>query len=206
MFGRIRKKREKKKRKEAQKEAERKKMQEEAAKAQEPGPIVEELKETQEQVQDLDKENQPYRDEQREKHKEEAMQDVTTEVPGLSENEKAAMRQSANAQIDSQVQNYQRALASQQSRAGARGGTADAAQRAIFQQGLNAQNQFQRDLVEKDSDVARSKLAAYLASLEGKSAEEILRLQQYYDYITGRQAQKAQGVQSDYYGKDYKKV
>jgi hypothetical protein len=71
---------------------------------------------------------------------------------------------------------------------------------------MAAQNQFQRDLVEKDSDMAMKKLAAYMASLEGKTAEDILRRQQYFDYITGKQDKNKQDVYWQYYGNKFNKV
>lgn len=198
-FGRIGRRREKKKKKRAEKSRKEEQRQQELAAAQDPTKIGEELQQVQEQVTASDTADQPRREEQRIQHQQEAMEDVTTDVPGMSEEQKRAMRESANAQINSQIQNYSRMLASQTGRAGIRGGAAAAPQLELQKQGLQAQNQFQRDLIEKDSDVAMQKLAAYMASLEGKTAEDILRRQQYYDYITGRQDKASQDYWSKYY-------
>jgi len=206
MFGRIRKKREKKRKKKAAQQAEQQKLKEEAAASQDPQKIGEELQTVQEQVGQADVADQPRREEQREQHKTEAYEDVTTEIPGMSDAQKRAMQESANAQIDSQVQNYARQMAGGISRSGQRGGTAYAQQADLAQKGMAAQNQFQRDLVEKDSDMAMKKLAAYMASLEGKTAEDILRRQQYFDYITGKQDKNKQDVYWQYYGNKFNKV
>jgi hypothetical protein len=205
MFGRKRRRRKREEREQKQR-MEQQRLRQDVAASQDPRKIGEEMQEVQQQVAASDVADQPRRDEQRGRAREESFQDVTTEIPGMSEQQKAAMRQSANAQIDSQIQNYQRNIASQTGRAGIRGGAAAAPQLALAQQGLNAQSQFQRDLVEKDADTSMRKLAAYMASLEGKTAEDITRRQQYFDYITGRQAQKKQDVYANYYGNQFSRV
>lgn len=205
-FGRIRKRREKKRKKNAAQQAEQQKLKDEADASQDPQKIGEELQTVQEQVGQADEADQPRREEQREKDKTEAYEDVTTEIPGMSDAQKRAMQESANAQIDSQVQNYARQMAGGISQSGQRGGTAYAQQSDLAQKGMAAQNQFQRDLVEKDADVAMKKLAAYMASLEGKGAENILRNQQYFDYITGKQDKNKQDVYWQYYGNKFNKV
>lgn len=205
IFGRKRKRRKREEREE-RKKIEEGRLRQQVAASQDPSKIGEELQSVQGQITKLDVEDQPRREQERGRAREEAYGDVTTEIPGMSENQKAAMRQSANAQIDSQIQNYQRNLASQSSRSGVRGGAAAAPQLALAQQGLNAQNQFQRDLVEKDADTSLRKLAAYMGSLEGKTGEDILRRQQYFDYITGRQAQKKEDVYGQYYGNQMRRV
>lgn len=203
VFGRIRKKREKKKREQAKREA---KLKKDISEAQDPTKIGEEYKGIEEQYRESEEANKPYEEGKREGFKDEAYEDVTTDIPGMSDEQKRAMKESANAQIDSQVQNYQRTMASQSGMSGIRGGAAAAPQIAIAKQGLQAQNQFQRDLIEKDADVAMKKLAAYLSSLEGKTASDLLKKQQYLDYITGKQAQNKQDVYNTYYGKDYRNV
>lgn len=203
VFGRIRKKREKKEREERLREQQ---IQNQINQAQDPAKIGQEYQNLEDQYRETEKANQPYDEEKREGFKKEAYEDVTTPIPGMSEEKKRALKESANAQIDSQVQNYQRNLASQSGMSGVRGGAAAAPQIALAKQGLQALNQFQRDLLGKDEDVAMQKLAAYMASLEGKTASDLLKKQQYLDYITGKQAQNKQDVYSKYYGKDYRNV
>jgi len=205
-FGRIRRKRRKKERAEEKRRAEEQRVENEAREAESPEKAAENLGKVQEKVSEADKADQERRDEQREKHREESYQDVTTEIPGLSDAEKRAMQESANAQIDSQIQNYARQMAGNISRSGQRGGVAYARQADLARKGIDAQTQFQRDLVEKDADIAMRKLAAYMASLEGKTAEDILRRQQYFDYITGRQDKNRQDVYRRYYGDKYNRV
>lgn len=205
MFGRIRRRRERRRRSEQRAEErrtqEQQKIQKEVAAAQDPQKIGEQLGEIQEQVSKVDVADEPQRAAKRGRFREEAFEDVTTEIPGLSEAQKQAMRESANAQINKQVQNYSRILASQAGRGGVRGGAAAAPQAELAQKGLDATAQFQRDLVEKDADVALKKLAAYMASLEGKTAEDVIRRQQYFDYITGKQDKARQDIYSQYFNK-----
>lgn len=137
--------------------------------------------------------------EAREGYKEEARQDVTTDMPGLTPNQRRQLQQSANSQINKQVQSYKRSMSSNQGRRGVRGGAAFAQQAEIARQGMDAQNQFQRDLVEKDTDLAMRRLAAYLAQVEGRTAQDILRTGQYFDYLTGKQQQGKQEAYKNYY-------
>lgn len=205
MFGRIRKKRRMREEREREarvkEEQEKQRRQQELAAAQDPVKIGQDLQATQEQVGQVMQADEPRRQEQREQFQQEAYEDVTRDIPGMSDEQKRAMRESANAAINSQVQNYSRMLASQSGQRGVRGGAAAAPQVELAEKGIQAQNQFQRDLVEKDADMAMKKLAAYMASLEGKGAEDIIRRQQYFDYITGQQDKAKQDIFSDYFRK-----
>lgn len=138
-------------------------------------------------------------DVEREQFRGEAEGDVTKELPGLTDKQRRSLQESANSQINKQVQNYKRMLASTSGRRGIRGGAAAAPQLEVARQGLDAQNQFQRDLVEKDSDLAMRRLAAYLSNIEGRSAEQLLRRGQLFDYVTGRQQQGLQSAYKKYY-------
>lgn len=210
MFGRIRKKREKKRKKKEQErlrqEQEQKQREEELKEAQDPVKIGEELQDVQEQIDRAQESDKPREEEKREQHKDEAYEDVTTDIPGLTDKQKLAMKESANNAINNQVQNYSRMLASQSGRSGVRGGAAAAPQVELAEKGLQAQNQFQRDLTEKDAEVALKKLAAYMASLEGKTAEDIIKRQQYFDYITGKQDKAKQDVWANYWWPKFSKV
>jgi len=193
-FGRIRKKRARKQKKLAQQEAERQQFASDLAAAQDPRKIAEEMRDVDTLVSEAEAADEPRREQVREKAKQQAYEDVTTDIPGMSDQQRRGLQETANAQIRNQVNNYSRVLASQAGAQGRRGGTAAAQQMELSQQGMNAQNQFQRDLMEKDFDIAMKKLAAYLASMEGSKAEDILRRGQRYDYLTGRQNQAKQDV------------
>lgn len=164
-----------------------------------PEKIVEDLQNIQQTVNPLVEADKQKEQEAREGYKQEAREDVTTDLPGLTPTQRRQLQQSANAQINKQVQKYQRSMASSTGQRGIRGGAAFAPQAEIARQGMEAQNQFQRDLVEKDTDLAMRRLAAYLASVEGRTAQDILRTGQYLDYITGKQQQGKQAAYETYY-------
>lgn len=161
----------------------------------EPDKIIEDRQTLDEKINPLIEADKEREQKDRETYKDEALKDVTTELPGLTPNQRRQLQQSANSQINKQVQKYQRSMASKTGKRGIRGGAAFAPQAEIARQGMDAQNQFQRDLVEKDTDLAMRRLAAYLAQVEGRTAQDILRRGQYYDFITGKQQQ---GKQSAY--------
>ena len=135
--------------------------------------------------------------------KEEALKDVTTELPGLTPKARQAMQESANRQIGAQLQNYSRMLASSQGNRGVRGGHA---QSDLRRQALDAQNQVRRDLNEQDAGLAMQRLAAYLSAVEGRSSEDILRQQQFRDYLTGEQERRRKAAESRYFNNYFGKV
>lgn len=202
-FGQLRRKRAEEARSRAKAE---KKIKKEIAAAQDPKKIGKDLSEVQEQITGLDIADQPRRESQRDQFRKESLEDVTTDVPGMSEQQKLAMRESANSQINNQVQNYSRILASQAGGRGIRGGAAASPQIDLAEKGLQAQNQFQRDLIGQDYDMAMKNKAAYMASLEGRQADDILRRQQYLDYITGKQDQARQNAYGQYYNRGLAKA
>lgn len=195
-FGRIRRHREKKR--EKRKSEERKRKQELAA-ANDPEKMKEDVAQVQQTVTEADKADEARRAEEREKQKQEAEEDVTTKLPGMDEETKAAMRASANTAISRQISNASRKMASQSGRAGIRGGAALNPQSELYGSGLESSMQFERDLAEQDFDVSMKRLAAYLAALEGKSADSVLRRQQILDYIMSKQEQNKQKVDSSQY-------
>ena len=164
-----------------------------------PVKIVENYKETQEAVEPLIQQDKERAAGEREQYKQEAREDVTTELPGLTPQQRRSLQQGANAQINKQVQQYKRGMSSQMGRRGVRGGAAFAPQAEIARRGLEAQAQYQRDLTELDADLAMRRLAGYLAGIEGRSAQDLIRRGQYFDYLTGRQQQGMQSAYSKYY-------
>lgn len=145
----------------------------------------------------------PMKQERREQFRGMAREDVTEDLPGLSPEAQRAYRESAQANIDAQVANQQRQMASMSGRAGMRGGAAMALQQAASQQGMQAMNQFERDMIERDSEVALQRLAAYMASLEGYTAEDLLDRQMIMDYMSGRRSEGREDAYSKRFGSDY---
>lgn len=202
MFGRIRRKREKKR---AKKRKEEQAMQREASKIEQQThlPSNQEIQEIQNRTNEVANQETQRQKEAREGHKAEAKEDVTTEMPGLTPQQRQAMQESANMQIGGHLDNYSKMLASSQGARGVRGGKAQA---DLRRQALNAQNQVTRDLNEKDADLAMQRLAAYLSSLEGKQAADILNRQQAQDLLLGQQEKKKNSAYNTYYNKYFSKV
>jgi hypothetical protein len=141
----------------------------------------------------------------REGYKQEAKSDLSTEMQGLNPAQKLAMQETASNQINNQIQNYSRMASSKMGAAGVRGGAANAMQSELMDKGLEATNQFNRDLTELDANKAMEKLAAYLSMVEGRSADDVLKRQQYYDQLTGeKQKNREQAIAG--HNKKYYKV
>lgn len=202
MFGNIRRRREKKKKKAAEKAKKEQARQDEFNQIENESylPSPEETQAVTERVDQLSQSDAEKDKARREQNKKEAMEDINTEVKGLTPEQKLAMQESANKQIGGQIQNYSKMLAAQQGSRGVRGGKAQA---DINRQGLNAQTQVQRDLNIQDADLAMQKLAAYLSSLEGKEAQQLLKDQKYWDYVTGAADKKKASATNKYYNKYY---
>lgn len=155
------------------------------------------LRETEGVVRDVMEEGKPSREEDRERFRTEARQDATQEMPGMSEQEKGNLRAQANVNIGQQTTKAGRRIAGAMGTRGVRGPAAGAAQRDVERMGLEARNQFERDLLERDSQVSLQRLAAYMASLEGKTGEDLLRRQQVWDYITSQQDRARQSYDAN---------
>ena len=140
----------------------------------------------------------------REGYKQEAKSDLSTEMQGLTPAQKLAMQETASNQINNQIQNYSRMASSKMGAAGVRGGAANAMQSELMDKGLEATNQFNRDLTELDSNKAMEKLAAYLSMVEGRQADDVLKRQQYYDQLTGERQKKREEAIAGYNKKYYK--
>lgn len=149
-----------------------------------PSVIEQGVQDRERQIESRVEQERPMQDEQRQRFRQEALADVTQDIPGMTDQEKRALQETANAQIRGQVQNYSRMLAGQMSKSGVRGGAAIAPQLDLVQKGFASQNQFQRDLLEREHDTKLQKLAAYMASRQGLTAEDILKRQQYADEIS----------------------
>lgn len=142
----------------------------------------------------------------REGFKKEAMEDVNTQVPGMTPAQKQAMQETANKQISGQVQNYSRLLSSKMGQQGVRGGAANALQSELMDQGLQARNQFLRDFTEKEAEAQNQKLAAYITSLEGKTSQDLLNRQSQRDYLSGLRENTKQDAYAQYFNKYFNKI
>lgn len=140
----------------------------------------------------------------REGYKQEAKSDLSTEMQGLTPAQKLAMQETASNQINNQIQNYSRMASSKMGAAGVRGGAANAMQSELMDKGVEATNQFNRDLTELDANKAMEKLAAYLSMIEGRQADDVLKRQQYYDQLTGEKQKKREEAIAGYNKKYYK--
>lgn len=169
-------------------------------------PPKEEYDDLQNRVDDMSKTENERLKENREGHKDEARQDLETDIKGLTPAQKQAMTETANKQLHNHLTNYSRMISSNAGASGLRGGAANALQNELYSQGLDARNQFMRDLTEKDSELAMQKLAAYLSMVEGKTAQDILQRQQFQDYLIGERDKKKQDAYSGYFSKYFKRV
>jgi hypothetical protein len=142
-------------------------------------------------------------EERRKKHKEDAMDDLNTPMTGLTPQQRLAMEERANKQIGAQLQNYSRMLASAQGSRGIRGGKAQA---DLRRQALSAQGDVMNSLNIKDADLAMQRLAAYLNSVEGRGAQDLLHRQQTRDRLWGEQDRRRQAARDLYYDRYFNKV
>lgn len=192
------------KRKRREEAAKQQAMQEEASKIENtPLPSQEEIQDLKDRTYELSDSEKARQQEKREGNKAEAKEDVTTELPGLDPKARQAMQESANMQIGGHLDNYSRMAASSSGSRGVRGGKAQA---DLRRQALNAQNQVTRDLNEQDYDAYMKRLAAYISSLEGKGAQDILNDQQAMDLLLGEKEKKKTSAYNTYYNKYFSKV
>jgi len=139
----------------------------------------------------------------RKEHLQESIQEVNTLVQGLTDFQRRQLQETASSQIDKDTQNYSRQLASGSGARGVRGGSAQAQQLALQDKALDARRQFERDIGEKDIDIAMQKLAAALASTEGKQAQDIGAQAEARDYMEAQREKKRQQALGQVYNKQY---
>lgn len=171
-----------------------------------PLPSVGEVQEVEDRVNQLSDAEQNRINQARPTYKEEALKDLSTPVGGLTPQQRQAMQETANKQISGQIQNYSRLLSSKMGQAGVRGGAANSVQAELMDRGLEARNQFLRDLNSQDADIEMQKLAALLSSIEGRTAQDILQRQSYRDYLTGTRDRQKQDAAAQYFNKYFNKV
>lgn len=200
MFGNIRRRREKKRKK---KEAEFNKGFSDANREAEIANPVQEYQTSQSQAAQAAQPGLDDLNKKREEHLAQSVREVSTDVPGLTDLQRKQLQESASNQINKDYQNYSRQLASSAGARGVRGGSAAAQQMALQDKALDARRQFERDIGEKDIDIAMSKLAAALASTESKQAQEIGAQAEARDWIEAEKERRRQQALASFYNNHY---
>jgi hypothetical protein len=196
-FGRIRRKRARKEKAAAAKEKKNQQYKDDLDSANDPNQYTEDRQNVQEAANQLEDSDEERNSAKKEKFGEESLADVNTPMEGLTPQEKTSLQESANSQINKQVQKYSRQMGSNAGQRGIRGGAGAAPQQELGVQALEAQNQFHRDLTDKDTDLKFKRLAAFLAGKHGRTAEDLIRRQQDMDWVTSERDKKKQGIQSN---------
>lgn len=111
---------------------------------------------------------------------------------GLEDKQRRVLQESANAQINRDIQGYEKKLLAQQGRRGVKGGAAFAQQQDLARLGSEAQQQMQRDLSVLDSELAMRQAAAAYNVQQGEIAQEALRNQMAKDTLESYDQRKYQ--------------
>lgn len=202
MFGQLRARREKKRYK--RDIAELRQELENAKKAQ-PN-ASQEMASHQEQVNKLANEQKDKDKLTREEGKKYADEVLAREYQGLNPKQRQSLQESANYQIDKDIQNYQRKLSGQQGSRGVQGGAAYAQRQDLARLGGEAQQQMQRDLTSLDSELAMKKAAAAYNIEQGEVANDQLRNQMALDTLNSYDQRKYQKWLSEQANKLFQRV
>lgn len=136
---------------------------------------------------------QRFRDElAREEGRKRADEFLNREYKGLGKVQRQSLQESANSQINRDIQGYEKKLLAQQGRRGVKGGAAYAQQQDLARLGTDAQQQMQRDLSALDADLAIKKLAAAYNIEQGEVGQETLRQQMARDILGSYDQKKYQ--------------
>lgn len=128
----------------------------------------------------------------REEGKQYADELLNRHYEGLGKTQRGSLQESANAQINRDIQGYEKKILAQQGRRGVKGGAAYAQQQDLARLGTEAQQQMQRDLSTLDSDLALKKLAAAYNIEQGEVGQESLRQQMARDVLGSYDQRKYQ--------------
>lgn len=128
----------------------------------------------------------------REEGKKYADEVLSREYEGLTKHQRGSLQESADAQINRDIQGYEKKLLAQQGRRGVRGGAAYAQKQDLARMGTEAQTQMQRDLSTLDADLALKKLAAAYNIEQGEVGQEALRQQMARDTLKSYDERKYQ--------------
>lgn len=117
---------------------------------------------------------------------------INRDYKGLSDNQRRVLQESSDAQINKDIQGYEKRLLAQQGRRGVKGGAAYAQQQDLARLGAEAQQQMQRDLSALDADLVMRKIAAAYNVEQGEVAQEALRQQMARDVLGSYDQRKYQ--------------
>ena len=131
---------------------------------------------------------------------------LSREYKGLGDNQRRNLQESSNAQINRDIQGYEKKLLAQQGARGLKGGTAFAQKQDLARMGVDAQQQTQRDLSALDSDLALKKLAAAYNIEQGSVGEEALRRQMAQDSMDAYDNKKYQKWLADQANKLFQRI
>lgn len=202
MFGQIRARREKKRYKRDIAEL---RQELENAKKTQPN-ASQEMASHQEQVNKLANEQKDKDKLTREEGKKYADEVLAREYQGLNPKQRQSLQESANYQIDKDIQNYQRKLSGQQGGRGVQGGAAYAQRQDLARLGGEAQQQMQRDLTSLDAELAMKKAAAAYNIEQGAVADDQLRNQMALDTLNSYDQRKYQKWLSEQANKLFQRV
>jgi len=150
--------------------------------------------------------SRPERDARRQEHLRTSREEVTQEMPGLTDRQRLALQEKASAQIARDMDRYNREILSSAGARGMRGGSVYAQQKDLAERGLEARKNFERDLAEKDIDLQQQRLAATLAQTEGKVAQDLAEEQKAQDWLEARREQRRQQALGRARQQDYNRV
>ena len=161
-------------------------------KATQPNDPIQEQKTHQAQINDMAAE-QRQRDVEAQQRGDQRYQDLRSQYSkGLEDKQRRVLQESANSQINRDIQGYEKKLLSQQGRRGVKGGAAFAQQQDLARLGSEAQQQMQRDLSVLDSELALRQVAAAYNVQQGEIAQEALRNQMAKDTLESYDQRKYQ--------------
>lgn len=128
------------------------------------------------------------------------------ETQGLSPGQRQNLQEQANRQISRDFQGYQRDIIGKQGQRGVRGGAAYAQQADLARLAGDAQQEFQRDLANVDSDLAMKKLAQIFSVGQGAMGEEVLRNQQAIDLLSDYENKRYNRGQEKQYNRYFQRL
>lgn len=131
---------------------------------------------------------------------------LSREYTGLGDTQRRSLQESANSQINRDIQGYEKKILAQQGRRGVRGGAAYAQQQDLARLGTEAQQQMQRDLSTLDADLALKKLAAAYNIEQGEVGQETLRQQSARDILGSYDQKKYQKWLADQANKLFQRI
>ncbi len=158
---------------------------------------IQEHKQNQEQINQIT-EDQKLKDQDAIKQGRERFEELMTRpYKGLEDNERRVLQESSDANINRDLQGYQKRLLAQQGRTGVKGGAAFAQQQDLNRMGIDAQQQMQRDLSSLDRDLYMRKLAAAYNMEQGEVGQAALRQQMASDLLQSYDQKRYQKYLAD---------